>query len=114
MEPDSRYVFADNDVDDGLGCDFAFTSGKRTYYVEVKATAGDDESFRLGVSEIALARQMAPRRASRNKRYVFVHVKRALSATPELVVLPNPYAEKSAKLFTVEEADARVRYSLQS
>jgi hypothetical protein len=108
----SRYVFADNEVDDGLGCDFAFTSGKRTYYVEVKATAGDDETFRLGSSEIALARQLAPRKAARNKRYVFVHVKNALSATPALVVLPNPYAETSAKLFTIEEADARVRYTL--
>lgn len=110
----SRYVFADHDADDGMGCDFAFKSGKRTYYVEVKATAGDDESFRLGSSEIALAMRLASGRAARNTRYVLVHVKNALSATPELVVLPNPYADKSSKLFTIEETDARVRYSLRS
>jgi len=110
----SRYVFADNDTDDGMGCDFAFTSGKRSYRVEVKATAGEDESFRLGSSEIALAMKLASGRAARNTRYVIVHVKNALSPAPELVVLPNPYAAKSSKLFTVEEADARVRYKLRS
>src|SRR5574337_1219804 len=68
----SRYVFADNDTDDGMGCDFAFTFGKRQYRVEVKATAGDDESFKLGSSEIALAMRLASGRAARNMRYVLV------------------------------------------
>lgn len=110
MSGNSRYIFEDNHVDDGMGCDFAFTVGGRTYRVEVKATAGDDESFTLGSSEIALAMKLASRKRSQHGRFILVHVKNVLSPSPEAVVLPNPYDARASEVFTIEDADARIRY----
>ena len=114
VSENSRYVFEDNEADDSMGCDFAFTVRGRTYRVEVKATAGDDESFTLGSSEIALAMKLASKKRSRRGRFILVHVKKALSRAPEAVVLPNPYDANSSDVFTIEEADARVRYKSKS
>lgn len=110
ISSNSRHVFEDNVANDGAGCDFAFTSGGRSYRVEVKASAGDEPAFTLGSSEIALAMELAKRKKGRRDRFVLVHVRNALSASPEAVVLPNPYASDGTNVFRIDQADARIRY----
>ena len=110
ISENSRRVFAFNQADDGRGCDFAFTAKGKLLRVEVKSSAGDDEAFTLGSSEIRLAMDLGTRGKRRREVFVLVHVKSALSAAPTAVVLPNPYDPKYAAMFSLEEADARVRY----
>jgi len=110
ISSNSRHVFEDNPANDGAGCDFAFTSGGRSYKVEVKASAGDEPAFTLGSSEIALAMELAKRKKGRRDRFVLVHVRNALSASPEAVVLPNPYNSDGTGVFRIDQADARIRY----
>jgi hypothetical protein len=110
ISSNSRQMFQDNPFDDGAGCDFAFTSAGRSYKVEVKASAGDASTFTLGSSEIALAMDLATRRKGQRGRFVLIHVKNALSAAPEAVVLPNPYDANGANFFRIDQADARVSY----
>ncbi len=110
ISSNSRHVFEDNPANDGAGCDFAFTSGGRSYKVEVKASAGDEPAFTLGSSEIALAMELAKRKKGRRDRFVLVHVRNALSASPEAVVLPNPYHSDGTGVFRIDQADARIRY----
>lgn len=110
ISSNSRQVFDNNPCDDGAGCDFAFTAGGRSYKIEVKASAGDEPAFTLGSSEIALAMELAPRKKGRRDRFVLVHVRNALSAVPEAVVLPNPYGVDGANVFRIDQADARVSY----
>jgi len=88
--------------------DFGFTAVGKQFRVEVKATEGDDESSKLGSSEIRLAMEIGTK-GWRREVFVLVHVKNALSAHPSAVVLPNAYDPKFAGVFSVEEADARVR-----
>lgn len=103
-------IFPHNQADDGMGCDFAFTANGKLLRVEVKSTAGDDEAFTLGSSEIRLAMELGVKRKRRREVFLLVHVKNALSTAPSAVVLPNPYDPRYAALFSTEEADARVRY----
>lgn len=113
ISSNSRYVFEDNAVDDGAGCDFAFTARGRSYKVEVKSTSGDEPSFNLGSSEIALAMEMASKKRAPRERFVLIHVMKVLSPEPEAVVLPNPYDAKSSGIFRIDRADARVEYRLR-
>jgi len=85
-------------------------SGEAQFRVEVKATAGNDEMFTLGSSEIRLAMEIGAKGKRRGEIFILVHVKNALSPQPTTVVLPNPYDPKHTGLFSIEEADARVRY----
>ena len=110
ISSNSRLVFEDNLYNDGAGCDFAFTTGGRSYKVEVKASAGDEPAFTLGSSEIALAMELATRKKGRRDRFVLVHIRNALSTAPEAVVLPNPYGADGANVFRIDQADARVSY----
>lgn len=110
----SKRVFPYNQADDGKGCDFAFAVSGKLLKIEVKSSVGDDESFKLGSSEIRLAMDLATRGKRRREVFILVQVKHALSITPTAVVLPNPYDPKFAGMFIIEEADARVRYRTQS
>jgi hypothetical protein len=110
ISENSQYVYEANAVDDGFGCDFKFAVKGRQYRVEVKATQGDADVFSLGSSEIALAMEITGKSKRRKETFLIVHVKNALSASPNAVVLPNPYDPASEGLFRIEEAEARVRY----
>jgi hypothetical protein len=110
ISENSQYVYEANPVDDGFGCDFKFSSKGRQYRVEVKATQGDADAFSLGSSEIALAMEIAGMTKRRKETFLIVHVKNALSLSPNAVVLPNPYDPGSEGLFRIDEAEARVRY----
>lgn len=106
----SLQIFPSNQVDDNLGYDITFTFKNILYRIEVKATQGEDESFKLGSSEIRLASAMARQNRRKKEVYLLIHVKNALSSSPYAVVLPNPYDPKYSGLFDTVEADARIRY----
>lgn len=114
VSENSKIVFPHNNADDGRGCDFSFSVKGKSYRVEVKASSGDDQTFTLGSSEIALAMRLASKRRGRREIFSIVHVTNALSATPKAVVLPNPYDPAFAGQFRMEQADARVRYRSKS
>lgn len=107
----SRYVFPNNEYNDGLGYDFTFSVDRRTYFVEVKSTNGEDVTFTLGSSEIQRAKEQA-RGGRRRRREVFVilRVTKATSTEPCFQILPNPYDPRYEQLFMVDQADARVTY----
>jgi hypothetical protein len=110
ISENSLQVFKFNQADDTRGCDFAFTAKGRQFRVEVKASAGDDEMFTMGSSEIRLAMDIGTRGKRRRETFVLVHVKNALSRQPTAVVLPNPYDPRHLGTFNIEEAGVRVRY----
>ncbi len=106
----SSFVFPDNEVNDGRGCDFVILHKGKTFCIEVKASQGDDESFKLGSSEIRLAMELSKRRRKRNDVFQILHVTNALSENPSFKLLPNPYDPNYQSYFDVVDADARVRY----
>jgi hypothetical protein len=53
-----RHGFSGNSIS---VCDFRFTAGDWTFFVEVKSSSGTDETFTLGSSEIRLAMDLANR-----------------------------------------------------
>ena len=89
-------------------CDFIIRSPDgKTYYIEVKATQGDDESVELGSSEVRLAIEKA---GKRKEVFQIIHVLNALSTEPQFRFLPNPYDKKYRTKFRFEEAGLRIRY----
>jgi len=86
----------------------------RTFYVEVKSTEGDSDSFKMGSSEIRLALELAKRRRRIKETYLILHISNVLTPTPWFRLLPNPYDERNSSLFTIEEADARISYRPKS
>lgn len=107
----SALVFPDNKTDDGMGCDFVVALQNCTYFIEVKSSESDQESFTLGSSEIRLAMGLTKKSRSRRKEtFLVLRVSNALTAAPSFQLLPNPYDQKYQSLFVIEEADARVRY----
>lgn len=110
VSKNSQYAFPNNAGDDSLGYDIGFTVNGTSYRVEVKATAGDDESFTLGSSEIRLAQELGAAKKRKRPIYLVAHVKQALSASPSVVILPNPFDPKYSGLFSISDADARLRY----
>ncbi len=114
VSENSKFVFPHNLADDRRGYDFTFSVRGKLHRIEVKSSSGDDESFTIGSSEIALAMSLATKKRGRRERFLLIHVKNALSAAPQAVILPNPYSPPSAGMFSIEEADARVRYRPKS
>lgn len=106
----SNQVFPDNKTDDGHGCDFVIHHNGKTFSIEVKASQGEDETFKLGSSEIRLSMELAKKKRNRKEVFQILHVTNALTETPSFRLLPNPYDQKYQSYFMVEDADARVRY----
>lgn len=106
----SCHVFPDNNSDDGRGCDFVIHHNGKIYCIEVKASQGNDETFKLGSSEIRLSMDLAKKKRNRKEVFQILHVTNALSEKPSFRLLPNPYDQKYQSYFVVEDADARVRY----
>ena len=103
----SRNRFPGNQTNDGFGCDYRILKDGKTYYVEVKATQTENEVFELGSSEVELAIDTAKRQ---KKEFIILHVINALSKTPRIRVLPNPYSRKHRNKYKFDEAGFRVRY----
>jgi len=110
----SNHVFPENKADDGRGCDFVINHNGKTYCIEVKASQGDDETFKLGSSEIRLSMDLAKKKKTRKEIFQILHVTNALTKNPSFRLLPNPYDQKYQSYFVVEDADARVRYKHSS
>lgn len=110
ISENSLRVYPDNKVSDSKGCDFEIIVLDRTFYIEVKSTEGDSDSFKMGSSEIRLAMELAKRRRRAKETYMIMHVSNALTPTPSFRLLPNPYDERNSSLFTIEDADARISY----
>jgi hypothetical protein len=110
VSENSLSVYPDNKVSDSRGCDFEIVVQDRTFYVEVKSTEGDSDSFKMGSSEIRLALELAKRRRRTKETYLILHISNVLTPTPSFRLLPNPYDERNSSLFTIEEADARISY----
>ena len=115
ISENSLSVYPDNKVSDSKGCDFEIVAQNRTFYVEVKSTEGDSDTFKMGSSEIRLALELAKKRRRRTKEtYLILHISNVLTSTPSFRLLPNPYDERNSALFTIEEADARISYRPKS
>jgi len=104
----SKYKYPENSTDDGYGCDFEVRQDKKVYYIEVKATITDDESFDLGPSQIELAIDCAA--TPRKREFLIFHVLNALDRQPSIRILPNPYHKKFKSKYYIEEAGLKVRY----
>jgi len=107
ISENSLRKYPQNKVDESFGCDFVIRHERKTYYVEVKATSGDEEYFELGLSEIRLAVEKANRRRD---KFLIMHVTDALSEKPEFQFLPNPYDKKHQKSYDIQNAGLRIRY----
>ncbi len=92
---------------DSHGFDFQFIHRRIKWYVEVKATAGVDSQFDLGISEIYAATNLARRRGG---RWRILRVRNALSDQPEVEWLPNPFEEDYKKHFRLDNSGMRVSY----
>ena len=109
----SAFVFPNNSMDDSRGCDFIVTLSDRMYYIEVKSSEGDQESFTLGSSEIRLAMDLAKKSKHRHKEvFLVLRIANALTNTPVFRLLPHPYDVRYQSMFLIEEADARIRYKI--
>ena len=96
-------------TDDRLGYDFEFPhpDGK-IWCVEVKSTTRDGTSFDVTAGELAAARRLA---GSKEKRWLFLRVRRAFSLQPEFDWLPNPF-EPAGRFLQLREGSMTVEYAL--
>ena len=98
-----------NVTSDSHGFDFRFGDrGKKWWHVEVKATAGDDPQFELGISEVEAATRLARKRG---ERWRILRVRNALSDQPEFDWLPNPFEDGFRKYFRLHKGGLRVSYT---
>ena len=107
ISENSTFKFPGNSVSDAYGCDFKIKHKKKTYFIEVKATQGDEEVFELGLSEIRRAVEVANRR---KEKFIIFHITDALSDSPEFRFLPNPYDKKYSKLYRFFEAGLKIKF----
>ena len=107
ISENSTFKFPGNSVSDAYGCDFKIKHNKKTYFIEVKATQGDEEVFELGLSEIRRAVEVANRR---KKKFIIFHITDALSNSPKFRFLPNPYDKKCSKLYRIFNAGLKIQY----
>jgi len=110
ISSNSSRIFPDNKYDDGYGCDFAINVNNRKYFLEVKSTQGDNESFELGSSEIELAMELSKKSKRKRGKFIVLHVTHALTQSPGFRILPNPYEDKSKGFYTIDNSGVRIRY----
>jgi len=111
ISENSLRKFPQNKVNDNYGCDFEVHYKGKTYYIEVKATEGDEESFELGLSEIRRALEVANKRSA---KFLILRIIKALSTEPEFQFLPNPYDKQYQRSYDIQNAGLRIRYSKSS
>ncbi len=99
------------DASDSHGFDFRFASDGITWHFEVKATTEDDTSFSLPPSEIRAATRLAN---SRRGHWKILRIRRALSDTPQIDLLPNPFETGFSDLFRLSSGGMTVRYALDA
>ena len=97
-----------NKTNDGLGCDFRFNHDGKQWHVEVKATAGQDTQFDLGISEINAATRMSSE--VRGEIWRILRVRGTLTTQPEFDWLLNPFNELSKGFFRLHNGGMKVSY----
>lgn len=107
ISENSTFKFPGNAVSDDYGCDFKIKHNKKTYFIEVKATQGDEEVFELGLSEIRRAVEVANRR---KEKFIIFHITDALTDSPKFRFLPNPYDKKYSKMYRIFNAGLKIQY----
>lgn len=112
VSENARYRFlGKKDVSDARGCDFILKIRGKTYYIEVKATQGDNTAFELGSSEVRLAIDIA--RKPKKKKFVILHVINTLSDFPSIRTLPNPYHKSGENKYNIANKGLRMTYKLR-
>lgn len=113
VSENARYKFPGiKDVSDSKGCDFILKVRGKTYYIEVKATQGDNTTFELGSSEVRLAIDVA--RNSKKKKFIILHVLNTLSNSPRIRTLPNPYHKNGLNKYTITNQGLRMAYKVMT
>jgi len=113
VSENAKYRFpGSKDVSDSIGCDFILKINKKTYFIEVKATQGENTGFELGSSEVQLAIDAA--RKYKKERFVIFHVINVLSDAPSIRTLPNPYHKSGAQKYSIANKGLRMTYKLTS
>ncbi len=107
ISENSTFKFPNNSVADDYGCDFKIRHNKNIFFIEVKASQGDEEVFELGVSEIKRAVEVANKR---KERYIIFHITDALSNNPKFQFLPNPYDRRYSKSYRIFNAGLKIQY----
>jgi hypothetical protein len=107
VSKNSELSFPGNAGNDELGYDFELTVVGLAWQIEVKASIDDGEVVELGESQVRAAMRAAPRR---HARFVILRVLDALSEAPGTELLPNPYEDRSAALYDLQNAGMRLRY----
>ena len=79
------------------------------YSSAVNTTKGEEPSFDLGISEIEAATRIARRRGD-TWRWRILRVRNALSKTPEIDWLPNPFEEGFKKRYRLHRGGMFVSY----
>ncbi|MEI6206697.1 MAG: DUF3883 domain-containing protein [Desulfuromonadales bacterium] len=114
ISANSLHEYPDNIVDDGFGCDFKIHANDKTYYIEVKATKGSDETFQMGVSEVRLAEDVISNRSRRkHEEFLVLHISGALGVLPQPRFLHNPYHPKFRGAYQIENAGVWVRFRVE-
>lgn len=96
---------------DSYGFDFRFHCDGFTWHFEVKATTEDDTNFSLPPSEIRAATRLAN---SHPDRWRILRIRRALTDSPEIDLLPNPFETGFSDLFRLSSGGMTVRYALDA
>lgn len=96
---------------DSYGFDFRFHCDGFTWHFEVKATTEDDTNFSLPPSEIRAATRLAN---SHPDRWRILRIRRALTDSPEIDLLPNPFETGFSDLFRLSSGGMTVRYALNA
>lgn len=111
ISENSLRKFPQNTVDDDFGCDFVIHHKRKAFYIEVKATEGEEEVFELGLSQIRRSIEVANKR---NAKFLILHITKALSTEPEFQFLPNPYDRQYQRSYDIRNAGLKIRYKKSS
>lgn len=94
---------------DGLGYDFEVPRAEGTVMYEVKATQGEAGMIELGETEVRCAQEHA-----RTDRWRLLVVEEALSVSPRIIMLPNPFRSDSRSKYSFVGNSVRLRFTLSS
>jgi hypothetical protein len=97
-------------ADDRCGYDLEFTHEGITYQVEVKSSVKSEPLFYLGPTEVRAARRAARKPGV---RYLILRITEALSKSPKMYFLPNPYDRRFRDRYSKKESNFLVCYNVE-
>ncbi|WP_104091794.1 DUF3883 domain-containing protein [Arthrobacter sp. GMC3] len=102
-----NFVLGGSRGDDGLGYDFIVPRKDKPVMYEVKATQGEAGMIELGETEVRCAQEHA-----RGDLWRLLIVEEALSDSPRIYRLPNPFSPDSRSKFRLVGNSVRLRFKL--